>query len=142
MKIQRIVKTDRPIGQVFDYLSNFTSTTDWDPGTVRTDRESGDGGVGTVYHNVSRFMGRETELTYTVIDLVPNERIQLRGVNQTVTAQDTMTFRSAAGGTEVTYEAEFEFSGFAKYLAPLLKPALAKLGNDAEAGMTKALARL
>jgi len=142
MKVERIIRTDRPIEQVFGYLSDFTTTTEWDPGTVRTERESGDGGVGTVYRNVSKLMGRKTALTYTVTDLVPNERISLRGVNKTVVAQDTMTLRSVGSGTEVTYTAEFEFSGFVRYLAPLLKPALTKLGNDGKAGMTTALARL
>jgi len=142
MQIERTVRTDRPIDQVFAYLSDFTTTADWDPGTVRVERESGDGGVGTTYHHVSTFLGRETELTYTVIDLVPNERISLRGVNKTVTGQDTMSVRSVGGGTEVTYAAEFEFRGIAKYLGPLLRPALNKLGNDGQAGMTAALARL
>jgi len=141
MKVERTIRTDRPIEQVFGYLSDFTTTTEWDPGTVRTERDSG-GGVGTVYRNVSKLMGRETALTYTVTDLVPNERISLRGVNKTVVAQDTMTLRSVGSGTEVTYTAEFEFSGLVRYLAPLLKPALTKLGNDGQAGMTTALARL
>ncbi len=142
MKIERTITTDRPIEQVFAYLSDFTNTTEWDPGTVRTELEEGDGGVGTRYHNVSTFMGRETELTYTVTDLVPNELVQLRGENKTVLAVDTMTFRRVGDGTEVTYGAQFEFSGIAKYLGPLLKPALAKLGNEAETGMSQALAAL
>ncbi len=142
MQIERTVRTDRPIGQVFDYLSDFTHTTEWDPGTVHTEKTSGDGGVGTTYHNVSKFMGRETELEYTVIDLVPIQRFALRGVNKTVSAQDTMTFRSVGGGTEVTYVAAFEFSGIAKYLGPLTKPGLNKLGDEAESGMRTALAKL
>ncbi len=142
MKIERTITTDRPIEQVFAYLSDFTNTTEWDPGTVRTELESGDGGIGSSYHNVSTFMGRETELTYTVVELIPNERISLRGVNKTVTAQDTMSFRPVNGGTEVSYAADFEFSGVARYLGPLLKPALNRLGDEAEAGMTQALAAL
>ncbi|MGZ4467252.1 MAG: hypothetical protein ACXVXB_02140 [Nocardioidaceae bacterium] len=39
-------------------------------------RVSGDGGVGTEYHNTSKFAGRETELTYVVQALVPDRRIQ------------------------------------------------------------------
>ena len=142
MKVERIIRTDRPIEQVFGYLSDFTHTTEWDPGTVHTEKTSGDGGVGTTYHNVSKFMGRETELEYTVIDLVPIQRFALRGVNKTVSAQDTMTFRSVGGGTEVTYVAAFEFSGIAKYLGPLTKPGLNKLGDEAESGMRTALAKL
>jgi carbon monoxide dehydrogenase subunit G len=142
MRIERTITTDRPIEAVFAYLSDFTNTTDWDPGTVRTTRTSGDGGVGTVYANTSKFLGRESDLAYTVLEKADNAKFALRGVNKTVTAYDTMTFRSVGGGTEVTYAADFEFSGVAKFLGPLLGPALKKLGDDAEAGMSKALARL
>jgi uncharacterized protein YndB with AHSA1/START domain len=66
MEIVRTLVLPRPPEQVFSYLQDFTNTEEWDPGTVRTTRESGDGGVGTRYHNVSKFLGRETELTYLV----------------------------------------------------------------------------
>jgi carbon monoxide dehydrogenase subunit G len=142
MRIERTVTTDAPVETVYAYLSDFTTTTEWDPGTVRTTLTSGDGGVGTVYANTSRFMGRESQLTYTVVERVENARFALRGLNRTVTAQDTMTFVSTGSGTEVTYAADFAFSGVAKLLGPLLTPALKKLGDDAEAGMRQALARL
>ena len=60
MQIQRTVETAAAPAAVFTYLSDFTTTNEWDPGTVRTTRISGDGGVGTSYRNVSRFAGRET----------------------------------------------------------------------------------
>ena len=79
MKIVRTVKVAQPVHLVFAYLSDFTTTTQWDPGTVRTIRRTGDGGVGTEYVNTSKFLGRETELTYVVEDLVPDQRIRLHG---------------------------------------------------------------
>ena len=66
MRLQKTVVTDTPPGKVFDYLSDFTSTTDWDPGTVTTVRQHGDGGVGTSYLNTSEFPGRQTELRYVI----------------------------------------------------------------------------
>jgi uncharacterized protein YndB with AHSA1/START domain len=142
MRLERTVHTDKPVDEVFGYLSDFTTTTEWDPGTVRTTRESGDGGVGTVYKNVSRFAGRETELTYTVVDLEPGQRIALEGRNKTVTAHDLMTFRDVDGGTEVTYVADFDFGLLTPLIGLLMKPFFTKLGNEAEKGMTEALARL
>ncbi len=142
MKLQKTVITDKPLARVFDYLSDFTSTTDWDPGTVATVRESGDGGIGTSYLNTSQFLGRKTELRYVVEELVPGERIRLRGENRTVTAIDTMTFRPAGAGTEVTYTAEFTFKGPVSYVAQLFRPALARLGDQAEDGLRQALVRL
>lgn len=37
---------------VWDYLSDFTNTEEWDPPTESTERVSGDGGVGTLYRRV------------------------------------------------------------------------------------------
>ena len=125
-----------------EYLSDFITTTDWDPGTVATVRQRGDGGIGTVYLNTSEFLGRKTELSYVVQEFVPGERIRLRGENKTLISVDTMTFVAAGDRTEVTYTAEFAFKGAARYVAPLFRPALARLGDQAEAGLRQALSRL
>ncbi len=147
MEITRTVETATSVDKVFAYLSDFTHTNEWDPGTVETTRTSGTGGVGTKYHNVSSFAGRKTELEYVVRTLVPNERLVLVGNNKTVQATDTMTFTSTgAGGTRVRYNADFEFKGLVGKIAPVLSPLLGlafkKLGDDAEKGMKTALDRL
>jgi hypothetical protein len=126
MKVLKTVVVQKPLGAVFDYLSDFTTTTDWDPGTVTTVRRHGDGGVGTTYLNTSTFLGRTTQLIYVVDELVNHQLIHLRGES----------------GTEVTYAAEFTFKGLSRFVAPLLKPAFERLGNEAEAGLCKALNRL
>lgn len=142
MRLRKTVVVDRPLQAVFDYLADFTTTTEWDPGTVSTVREQGDGGVGTAYRNTSEFLGRTTELRYVVQELVPGQRIKLRGQNKTIAATDTMSVRQIDGGTEVTYIAEFAFKGTARLLAPLFRPALERLGRRAEAGLRQALLRL
>ncbi len=142
MKLERTVTVNKPLERVFAYLSDFTTTTEWDPGTVATVRTAGDGAVGTEYQNTSTFAGRQTQLTYVVQDLVPNTRIALRGENSTVIAYDTMTFREVGGKTEVTYTADFTFKGITKLVAPLLRRAFTTLGNEAESGMAAALAQL
>lgn len=146
MQITRTVETTAPLGTVFDYLSDFTTTEEWDPGTVSTRRVEGDGGEGTQYHNVSKFAGSKTELTYTVSTLVPRQRIVLVGENNTVRATDTMTFAGTDHGTSVTYNAAFEFRGLFGKVAPLLSPLLAvafkRLGDEAEQGLQVALDKL
>ena len=142
MRLQKIVIVGKPLDVVFDYLSDFTTTTEWDPGTVATVNRHGDGGVGTAYLNTSTFLGRRTQLTYVVREFVPGKRIRLQGESKTVTAVDTMTFRGIEGGTEVTYTAEFTFKGPSRLLAPLLRPAFERLGKKAQTGMRKALNQL
>lgn len=143
MIIARSVTVDRPVDVVAAYLSDFTTTTEWDPGTVLTTRESGDGGIGTEYQNRSRFLGRETVLRYVVTEFVPGERIVLRGENKTVIAQDCLTFSpTPSGGAIVTYRAEFTFQGLARLVAPLLAPAFKRLGDEAESGLRTRLEQL
>jgi carbon monoxide dehydrogenase subunit G len=142
MKLQRSVETASPPAAVFAYLSDFTTTNEWDPGTVRTRLVSGDGGVGTTYHNTSKFMGRETELTYEVVEHRPDSRFALRGENSSVVAHDTMDVAPLGEGSKVTYTADFEFKGVGRLVAPLLGPALKKLGDEAEKGLREALAKL
>jgi hypothetical protein len=142
MRLQKTVIVDKPLDAVFDYLSDFTTTTEWDPGTVATVNHHGDGGVGTTYLNTSTFLGRKTHLTYIVGEFIPGKRIRLRGENKTVIAVDTMTFRSIDAGTEVTYTAEFTFKAPARLLAPLLRPAFERLGKQAQTGMRQALNQL
>jgi hypothetical protein len=142
MKLQKTVIASKPLDAVFGYLSDFTTTTEWDPGTLTTVRRHGDGGVGTTYLNTSTFLGRKTQLTYVVQELVDQKLIQLRGENKTVIAVDTMTFRGVDAGTEVTYTAEFTFKGPSRLLAPLLRPAFERLGKQAQSGMRAALDQL
>lgn len=145
MIIERRVEVDRPVHEVFAYLSDFTTSTEWDPGTVKTVRA--DGGtdaphVGSRYHNVSKFLGRETELTYEIIELKEDALIRLRGENKSVVAHDTMKLAPTSdGGTEISYVAEFQFNGLAKFVAPLARPAFRKLGDEAADGLRAALQR-
>ena len=140
--LERTVRVDQPLDRVYDYLRDFENSEEWDAGTVRTTRTDGDGGVGTTYENVSRFMGKETTLTYVVVALERPRTIALRGENKTVVAHDTMQLTGDDTYTEVHSRAEFEFLGFAKYLEPLLTLPLKRLGDDAQDSLRLALQRL
>jgi uncharacterized protein YndB with AHSA1/START domain len=140
--IEREVVVAAPAELVFDYLADFETTEEWDPGTVRTVRLEGDGGVGTAYRNVSSFAGRETELRYVVEESDRPNRVVLRGENKTVVARDTMTFRGESGSTRVTYRAEFQLKGLARFAEPLLRRPFRRLGDEAERGLQNALGAL
>lgn len=137
MKLIRTVDLQRPPAEVFAYLSDFTTTTEWDPATVETVRLSGDGSVGTSYRNRSVFNGRETELVYVVVELIPGQLIRLRGENKTVVAVDTIEVTATEQGCRVRYEADFEFRGIAAIAVPFLGKAFRKLGDEAAEGLRR-----
>ena len=63
MRLHRTLVVEKPLDPVFDFLSDFTTTVQWDPGTVTTVLLHGDGGIGTTYRNTTKFLGKETQLT-------------------------------------------------------------------------------
>ena len=142
MYVERTFSVPRPVDTVFDYLSDFTTTNEWDPGTIETTRTSGDGGVGTTYANTSEFNGRRTELVYeTKVHERPG-RVHFQGKNKTVTTVDAMSFAPTADGssTEITYRADFNFVFPLNLVAPLfLRGKLDKLADETVEQIEKAL---
>jgi hypothetical protein len=137
--LSKVLNSKKTAAELFAYFSDFTTTNEWDPNTVKTTRISGDGGVGTRYSNTSSFNGKESSLVYEVIEFQPNKLIRLRGENKSLTAIDTMKIDEVNGERQFTYEARFKFKGIAKVAAPFLKKAFAKLAADAEVGLRKVL---
>ena len=141
--VERTVTVDQPIEKVWAYLSDFTTTEQWDPPTRSTVRTSGDGGVGTTYHNVSSILGSDQDVGYTVTEFVENRRFQLEGdAGKSLKLRDTITFESTGTGTSVTYHAEFELQGVAKLTTPLMPPALKVLADRVAGSLEEKLAAL
>lgn len=144
MRIDKAITTSAPPQRAFDYLSDFTTTTEWEPGTVSTVLESGDGGLGTRYRNTSRFLGRSVEVVYTVEVFEAGRRIRLRGENEALLSHDDITVIPLPheAGSTVRYIADFDFRGPIRLATPLLSLAVAKLGRDGVRGMREALNQL
>lgn len=128
--LERATRTDGPLDAVVDFLADFANAELWDSGTVSCTRiDAGPITIGTRWRNVSRFRGRETELTYTLIRREP-ARLTFTGENKTVRSSDDLVFVDADGGTRIHYRARFTFTGLAKLAEPLLKGALNSLADD------------
>jgi len=140
--VSRTFTTTAPPEAVFDYLADFTNAEEWDPGTVSCERASGDGGVGTVYRNVSSFLGRTTEITYTTVEAERPTRIHLIGRNEQFEGHDVLGIRASGTGSEVTYTAEFSFSGVARFAAPAVAAYLPVLARKTVGQLRSCLDRL
>ena len=131
MHVERTFRVSRSIEDVFDYLSDFENTNEWDPGTIETRRTGGDGGIGTTYANTSTFAGRSTELTYETVGFDRPTFFSARGTNKTATATDSLTFTRDGERTQIHYRADFQFHGVVKLVAPwVVKPKLQALADE------------
>ncbi|MDQ3402073.1 MAG: SRPBCC family protein [Actinomycetota bacterium] len=126
---------------VLEYLRDFSRAEEWDPGTVSCTRlDSGPVAVGSRWRNVSKFLGKETELRYELTRLEA-DRVQFVGKNDTATSTDDISVKpgAAPGTTSITYHAHIEFHGLAKLAGPVAKVAFEKLGNETEENLVRIL---
>lgn len=135
------VETTRPPAEVFDYLADFSTAAEWDPGTVSSERRGGGPlGEGTEFRLVASFLGRETELTYRIVEYDPPHAVTFRGENASVVSLDRITFEPSGGGTRLLYDADLKLKGLMRLADPLLGLAFKRVGDSALAGMRRTLA--
>ena len=137
VSVQRSFVVLKPVDVVVGYLKDFANAEQWDPGTiscVRTD--SGPVQVGSTWHNVSEFRGKDTALEYR-LDVLEPDHVVFVGENKTATSRDDLTFAGHDGQTRITYHAEIEFHGIAKLAGPLLQREFEKLADGVEETMTR-----
>jgi carbon monoxide dehydrogenase subunit G len=142
VRVQRVFSVDRPMETVVDYLKDFSHAEEWDPGTISCHRlDSGPVKVGSGWHNVSKFNGRQTQLEYRLIQM-ENDHLVFQGRNKTATSTDDMVFTSLRDGTSIAYLADIRFHGVVRLLDPFFKRPFEKLADETVASMTDALLRL
>jgi hypothetical protein len=128
---------------VLGYLADFGRAEEWDPGTVTCTRvDSGPVAVGAQWRNVSKFAGREVELTYTLREQTEDTLVFV-GENKGATSTDTITVVPGGpdgwAGSKVTYRAGLALHGATALLGPVMKLAFEKLASDTERKMTEVL---
>lgn len=140
--VERTITTQAPLAKVWAYLTDFTTAEEWDPPTRVCERVSGDGGVGTVYRNVSSMGGKDVEIDYTVTEVEQHRLFRMEGTTTGMGLLDTISFAEGPDGTTVTYRAEFHPHGAAKLAEPLLPLVTERLADSTEDRMETCLARL
>ena len=135
------IDIQQPREDVFAYLSDFSTTREWDPGVVAAERLGGQAvGEGTEFRLEAEFLGRTHELTYRIVEYEPPHAVTFLGENATVVSRDRITFDATATGTRVTYDADLALTGLLRIADPLLALAFNRVGDRAVAGLRHTLA--
>jgi carbon monoxide dehydrogenase subunit G len=140
--VHRTFTTTTSPDVVYAFLADFANAEEWDPGTVECRRTDGDGGVGTRYHNVSKFLGRTSTVEYVARELTPPTFLHFEGNNKQFTGHDRISLQASGGGTQVTYDAHFAFHGISKVAVPLVAVYLPLLAGKVVDRMRERLDRL
>src|SRR5262245_21494645 len=112
---------NRPVEEVFAFLSNPENYPKWVSGTSEVKITSeGPIGVGTTYRSVVTFLGRRIEGEIEFTEYEPNRGYALKTISGPFPLEDSVTFERVEGGTRVSETHVGEVGGFFKLAEPLL----------------------
>ncbi len=124
--------------EVFAYLSDFSTTKEWDPGVVNAERIGGaPPQQGSEFRLQAEFLGRKTEITYRIVEFDPPNTVTLFGENATVVSSDRITCEETADGTRVIYDADLQLRGVFRIADPLLDIVFRRMGDRALTGLKR-----
>jgi len=138
--LHETVDVARPVNEAFAYVSDFSTTAEWDPTVLHATRVTpGKIGVGTVFSVTCALPLGSVTLRYRVEHLRPNKLLVLRGTCSLFEVEDTIAFKSSPAGTVIDYRAAFLFKPLLRPLEPLFQPGLERMGRESVAGLARAL---
>lgn len=130
----------RPAHEAFAYVSDFTTTAEWDSTALRARQlTSGPVAVGTRFEVVCALPLGSVTLIYRVEALQPDELIVLRGTCSFFEVEDTITFTPSARGTLIDYQAAFTFTPAIARFEGMFQAGLERMGRASVEGLAQAL---
>src|SRR5581483_4869825 len=101
-KIEFSIDVQRPVEEVFAYLTDPANLPEWQSGAVEGRPEgSGPPAVGSRFVEVRKFLGRKIESTLEVTEYEPNRRFAFRVVSGPVPFRVDHVLEPADGGTTI-----------------------------------------
>jgi NAD(P)-dependent dehydrogenase (short-subunit alcohol dehydrogenase family) len=137
IRLDETIEVQRPLHEVFAYISEFSRIEEWDPAVARGARlTDGPLGVG------SQFlidMKAGFSLRYTVVEWEPDRRLLMTVDSKPFTAREEIFFERIPDGTRIRYVATFDFVAPLACLAKKFPGMMDRVGKSAMAGMKRAL---
>ncbi|MCP4467799.1 MAG: SDR family NAD(P)-dependent oxidoreductase [Halieaceae bacterium] len=134
------VDVARGIDEVFAYVSDFTTTAEWDAtATSAVKLTSGKIRVGTEFKVVCALPVGSVPITYRITELRAPDFLRLEGRSALFTVTDSIHFYRSERGTQIDYEAKFEFKGILAPVFSLSRKGLENMGWESVDGLRAAL---
>lgn len=121
MKVSHSIVINRPVGEVFDFVTTLTNERRWQPEIEEiTITSPAPFGVGSTFREVRRTMGQRFEWLFEVFEFEPNRSIGIRTRSGRMPYSGYRYFEAVPGGTRVTEEGELRLTGLWRLFDPLL----------------------
>ena len=126
-KVEKSVVINRPVEEVFAFLSDVKNWLKWQSGMLEAEPSSeGPVGVGSTSRGVNQFLGRRLEWTSEITAYELNKKVEQRIKSGPMLIEQTVTFEPVEGGTKLTLGGEGESGGLFKLAEPLVNRQMEK----------------
>jgi uncharacterized protein YndB with AHSA1/START domain len=100
-----VVAIDRPIEQVFAFVANAETASQWreEIVDVRRTTTAGPIGVGTTYQALHTHLGERAASTLEIIEYEPNRKVSFEGLTGPDRFRDSYAFQSVGASTRITF---------------------------------------
>ena len=121
ISIEHSVTINRPIEEVFTFVTNIENGTQWQSGVLESRQTSqGPAGVGATGMEVRQFMGLRVESSFEVTEYEPSRKMGFKTTSGPIPLEGNYTFEPTEGGTKVTFAVQLEPSGVFKLAEALV----------------------
>ena len=127
MKFEASVVIDRPVEEVFAYITDIKNWLHWHKGMLEAEQSSeGPVGVGTTYRGVSQVLSQRMEWTSELTAYEPDKKMAQRLHSGPMLFDQIFALEPVEGGTKFILAGEGETGGFFKLAEPILKRRMQK----------------
>jgi uncharacterized membrane protein len=121
IKVENSVVINRPVDEVFEFVSNIENLPQW-AGPVLEAKQTSDGpiGVGTTQTQVAKFLGRRIETSQEVTEYEPNKKLSTKTTSGPLPMDIHYVLEPSGEGTRVNIEGNIEAGGFFKIAEPIV----------------------
>jgi uncharacterized membrane protein len=139
VKIEHSLVIARPIEKVFVFLINLGNNSLWQEGVIESRQISeGPVDVGTRGSDIRKFLGRQIECDYEIVEYEPKEKIRFKSITGPIQFKGSYTFQSVEQGTRFTFTIEGSAGPWFNVAGPLASR-LAKKQVEADSNRLKNL---
>jgi carbon monoxide dehydrogenase subunit G len=137
--IEERITINRPIEEVFAYVSDFRTVSQWQSGVVDVRlTPEGPVGVGTRATFVRVFLGRKLEMTAEMVEYQPPTKQVFKTISGPTPTTVSRRFEATAEGTAITMVVEAHVEGVFELAEPLVDRSLRR-AIEADFGTLKGL---
>lgn len=104
---------NRPVGQVFDFMSTPENDFQWQYGTLVSARISeGASQRGTSFRSIGHLMGRRIQSTFEVTEYEPNRKYSFKSLSGPLESRTSYTFEIDKGVTQINISTQVNAINF------------------------------